>query len=191
MAQPDMRKKYSYAEAKLYRRARTFPSGEVCDQVIVQHFTGNEDNIVIYEKDGKKNVARLRIAMTFSPSSPAVSTTPSINEFVEPLDAKDERRLLETYEDLLAATKIRECVCINPGLNGPGTRVVDPNDLTQAWRVTFGDGFVGEVRISPTEGTTHKGKVKDMVAGLALSIRKRGEQFPYSTNNLSASLNAA
>jgi hypothetical protein len=189
---PDVTKRYSDAEGKLFRNARLLPDGTQCDLVIVQHFTGNEDKVVIYTTDGERTIARLRLQMNFSVGSPASRATTTTNEFLQPLDDEDQKRLLRTYDDLLAAAQVRECVCINPGLNGPGTQVVDPDGLTQVWRVTFGDGFVGEIRVSPTEGVTHKGKVKDMVSELATCIRKSGgQQFPYSTNNLSASLNAA
>ena len=43
---------YAEAKAKLFRRAKRFNDGQKemsCDQIIVQHFTGNEENVVIFE----------------------------------------------------------------------------------------------------------------------------------------------
>jgi hypothetical protein len=116
-------------------------------------------------------------------------------------DGRDEelfqvlrRHVGKTIDDFGRAnlmSKVRECALINPGLSGPGTHVVDPTDVTQVWRVTFDDNIAAEIRVSPTESVQHKGKIKAMISELAEHLRKRGEKFPYSTDNLSASLNAA
>jgi len=34
-----------------------------CDQIIVQHFTGSEENVVIYESGGKRPAGRVRLLM--------------------------------------------------------------------------------------------------------------------------------
>jgi hypothetical protein len=84
--------------------------------------------------------------------------------------------------------KAKECVLVNPGLRGLGTTVIDAEELSQVWRVTFDDGFVGDICISATEAVRYKGKVTDMVIELAEFLHEGSEQFPYSTNNLSATL---
>jgi hypothetical protein len=76
---------------------------------------------------------------------------------------------------------------IMPGVK---TGILDPDDLTQVWRITFSDGLFGEIHLSPTESIRHKGHIKDMVIELADHLHARDglSQFPYSTNNLGATL---
>jgi hypothetical protein len=104
---PEATLRYSDAEAKLFRHAKRFNDGKtemLCDQMIVQHFTGNEDNVVIYESDGKRRVGRIRLLMGLQSGS--VSTTASFSEAVEPLDTDDENRLLTIYDQLVTACSI-------------------------------------------------------------------------------------
>jgi hypothetical protein len=69
------------------------------------------------------------------------------------------------------------------------SQVVNPSDLTQVWRITFGDGFAGDIYISPIEASMHK-NAKDMVTRLAEFVRTpEGGDFPFSTDNLAAELN--
>jgi|HubBroStandDraft_1064217.scaffolds.fasta_scaffold03661_7 hypothetical protein len=102
--EPDAILRYADAEAKLFRAAKRFNDGKqemACDQVIVQHFTGNEDNVVIYQSDGKKRAGRIRLLMGLQSGS--ASTTASFSEAVEPLNADDEKRLLTIYNQLVNA----------------------------------------------------------------------------------------
>jgi hypothetical protein len=55
---PDAPVRYADAEAKLFRRAKRFNDGP---EIIVQHFTGNEENVMIYESAGKRGVGRVRL----------------------------------------------------------------------------------------------------------------------------------
>lgn len=107
--QPDAKLKYQEAEAKLFRGAKRFNDGKkemLCDQIIVQYFSGNEDNVVIYETDGKRRVGRIKLLMGLSSGSPATPTSATINEAVEPLDADDEKRLLTIYDQLRSAPAV-------------------------------------------------------------------------------------
>jgi|SRR5579859_2441131 len=101
---PDIKLKFADAEACLYRAARRLHEGGkemLCDEMIVQHFTGNEDHVVIYERDNERRVGRIRLLMGLSSSSPAVSTAVKISEAVEEIDAEDEKSLLAIYDKLL------------------------------------------------------------------------------------------
>lgn len=103
-SEPEATLRYSDAEAMLFRCAKRFNDGKtemVCDQMIVQHFTGNEDNVVIYESDGTRRVGRIRLLMGLQSGS--VSTTTTFSEAVEPLDTDDENRLLTIYDQLVNA----------------------------------------------------------------------------------------
>ncbi len=92
------------AEAKLFRRAKRFNDGQKemsCDQIIVQHFTGNEENVGIFEIGGKRRVGRVRLLMGLRSGSVA---TANLSEAVEVLDADDEKRLLTIYDQLVNAS---------------------------------------------------------------------------------------
>ncbi|MFZ0420588.1 MAG: hypothetical protein WAM04_20975 [Candidatus Sulfotelmatobacter sp.] len=92
--EPDATVRYADAEAKLFRRAKRFNDGQKemsCDQIIVQHFTGNEENVVIFESGGKRRVGRVRLFIGLQ--SESVATTANFSEAVELLDADDEKRL--------------------------------------------------------------------------------------------------
>jgi len=95
--------KMPYAEARLFKRARKFSDGKeemLCDEMIVQHFTGNEEDVVIYGRGGKRHVGGVRLQMGLTTG--AASTFTSFSESVEPLAVEDEIRLLEIYDRLLA-----------------------------------------------------------------------------------------
>jgi hypothetical protein len=105
--EPDATMRYADAEAKLFRRAKRFNDGQKemsCDQIIVQHFTGNEENVVIFESGGKRRVGRVRLLMGLQSGS--VSTTANFSEAVELLDSDDEKRLLTIYDQLVNASSV-------------------------------------------------------------------------------------
>jgi hypothetical protein len=84
---------------KLFRRVKRFNDGQkemFCDQIIVQHFTGNEENVLIFESGRKRRVDRGRLLM--GRQSGSVATTANFSEAVEVLDADDEKRLLGIYD---------------------------------------------------------------------------------------------
>ncbi len=86
--------------------------------------------------------------------------------------------------------KAKGCLLVDPGLSPlAGAQVIHPDEVSQLWRVTFDDGFEGDIRISPTEGD--RGKIGERVTELAELVYRDGkEQFPYSTNNLTATLSS-
>ncbi|MGB8786677.1 MAG: hypothetical protein WA755_05530 [Candidatus Acidiferrales bacterium] len=102
MAQkPDNTLRFPTAEAKLFLRARHISDGKaaiVCDRMVVQDFTGNEDDIVIYERDGKRRAGQLRMLMVLGPQKPATSVSTDFNEAVEDLSPEEEKRLLAVYD---------------------------------------------------------------------------------------------
>jgi|SRR5882762_6727737 len=106
--EPDATLRYSDAEAKLFGGAKQFNDGTremVCDETVVQHFTGTEEEVVIYERDGNRRVGRIRLLMGLSSGSPATPTSATFSEAVEDLDADNEQRLLTIYDQLRSAPK--------------------------------------------------------------------------------------
>ena len=100
--QPDATLQYADAEAKLFRGAKRLNiAGKetACDQVIVEHFKGNDDNVVIYESDGRRLASRVRLIMNLVPES--------FSETVEPPSSEDEERLLTIYDQLVRASSPR------------------------------------------------------------------------------------
>jgi hypothetical protein len=100
----------SDAKVSLYRKAvRLADINQDCDRMVVQEFTGHEDNVFIYrepEPNGKRRVARIRQTMsTQVGSSPAIPVTTTFGTVPERVtDAAEEQRLLKLY-DLFAAKK--------------------------------------------------------------------------------------
>lgn len=100
---PDVKLTFADAEAKLFRNSVRFNNGTketLCDRVIVQHFRGPLDDVVIYEEDGEKRVGDIRLSMNLRTGSAAI-TTPSWRNLAEPLDSDDENRLLLVYDKLM------------------------------------------------------------------------------------------
>jgi len=96
---------FAVVEAKLFRNAVRLNDGSkemLCDRMIVQHFTGRQDNVVIYDEDGKKKVMATRLSMRLRTGSATI--TSSWRELAEPLDPHDENRLLLVYDELVKAS---------------------------------------------------------------------------------------
>jgi hypothetical protein len=94
---PDDTIKFAEAEAKLYRGARRM--GQIsCDRMIIQHFTGVEEDVVIYERDGQRRAGLIRLLMTLQEGYDAGPVLAGYNEEVESVSPEDERRLLAVYD---------------------------------------------------------------------------------------------
>ena len=103
---PDRTKQLSDATVSIYHDAKRFENN-VCDWMVVQHFRGNEEDVVIYKQNGEPRVARLRRGLTMERGlSPAIPVSTSGTEWLEPVDAKDEKRLLAIYELVEATPQI-------------------------------------------------------------------------------------
>jgi hypothetical protein len=101
MAQPDETRSFADAEATLYRGARFSDSGNdiLADRMTVRHFTGNQDDVLVFVRDGKRRVGRIRLVVHLSSSSsPAIPVTGSSGNQVEETEAEDETKLLVIYD---------------------------------------------------------------------------------------------
>lgn len=69
------------------------------DHMIVQHHTGNEEDIVVVRIDGKDRVKRVVQQMQIqTPSSPALDSTVTFGSLLADLDTETEKRLLAIYK---------------------------------------------------------------------------------------------
>lgn len=69
------------------------------DHMIVQHHTGNEEDVVVVKIDGKDRVKRVVRQMQIqSPSSPALDSRVTFGSSLADLDEKTEKRLLAIYK---------------------------------------------------------------------------------------------
>ena len=100
----------SDAKVTLYRKAiRLTDINQDCDRMLVQEFTGHEDNVFIYREpgpNGKRRVATIRQTMStqVGPSPAALVTTTFGTAPERVTDEKEEQRFLKIY-DLFAAKK--------------------------------------------------------------------------------------
>lgn len=71
----------------------------VGDHMIVQHVTGNEDNVVVTKAGGTRKVRRVVMHMDIATSStPAMPAMTGSHFSLEDVDEDDERRLLAVYD---------------------------------------------------------------------------------------------
>jgi hypothetical protein len=94
------KRKFDIAEGSLYLGATlNAADGAVpADRMLVQQFTGNEDNVLIFKRNGKHHVGQIIQTMGIRPESPAVQATATIYEHVEEVDEDDRKRLLALYD---------------------------------------------------------------------------------------------
>jgi hypothetical protein len=85
-----------YRDTKFMAGIQEVGSG---DHMIVQHHTGNEEDVVVVKIDGKDRVKRVVQQMQIqTPSSPALDSPVSFGNSLADLDAETEKRLLAIYE---------------------------------------------------------------------------------------------
>jgi len=68
------------------------------DHMIVEHVTGNEEDVVVIQESGKSKIKRLVKHLEIQTSSPAVSATSTVGHSLADVDADTERRLLAIYK---------------------------------------------------------------------------------------------
>lgn len=85
-----------YRDTKFMVGTKEVGSG---DHMIVQHRTGNEEDVVVVKVDGTERVKRVvRQMQVQSPSSPALNSTVTFGSSLADVDEKTEKRLLTIYE---------------------------------------------------------------------------------------------
>jgi hypothetical protein len=97
------KRKLDIAEGRLYLGAtlKDADSDFPADRMLVEHFTGNEDNVLIFKRNGKRHVGQIIQTMGIRSATPAVDASATIYEHVEEVDEDDRKRLLamdDTFE---------------------------------------------------------------------------------------------
>lgn len=97
---PDKIKQFSDATAKMYCDGVSV-DGEPGDRMIVDHFKGNEEDVVIFTRNGERRVARIgqRLELTAG-SSPAIPVSTCGVQSLEPVTDDDAERLLAIYDSM-------------------------------------------------------------------------------------------
>jgi len=87
------------ADAELYVGVTLKGTTELsADRLVVRHFTGNEDDVLIFKRDGKRHIGQIRRTMGIRSPTRAVEAAATIYEHVEELDEDDRKRLLAIYD---------------------------------------------------------------------------------------------
>jgi hypothetical protein len=76
------------------------PAGELdADRMTVEYDRGNNDEVLVFKSDGNRTIMRVRLAMTLSTPSPAISASASWSSYVEEIPEQQKRqRLLAIYD---------------------------------------------------------------------------------------------
>ena len=105
--QPDETLKLADGTVSLYRKVKFMQGATevaVADHMIVQHVTGNEDDVVVLTENGNPTVKRLVPQLEISVPPPAVGGSSSRGGFsFAALPADEEKRLLAIYKMFRAA----------------------------------------------------------------------------------------
>jgi hypothetical protein len=87
--------------SRLYRNDVVIKEGTDqpdCDRMTIDYGTGNTEDVVICVIEGKKTVGRIR--QTFSVVQGSVSSAATFTDFVDPVSATDQERLLALHNTL-------------------------------------------------------------------------------------------
>jgi hypothetical protein len=84
-------------QVSLYNQC-TKVNNSPADRMIAKHYTGQEEEVLVFAFDGKRKVAHVRLQMEISSSTPAVSAGARYRETLEDVEEDDERRLFALYD---------------------------------------------------------------------------------------------
>jgi hypothetical protein len=105
---PDEKIAFANLEVSLYRNAVPLTQmNQNTDRMVVQHFTGEEEDVFIYREPGprgKRRVGAIKGVMILQGgSSPATPVTTTFgDQFDRITDEEDEQRLLKLYASFAA-----------------------------------------------------------------------------------------
>ena len=68
------------------------------DHMVVEHVTGNEEDVVVTQEGGKAKVKRLVKHLEIQASSPGVHAPSTVSHSLADVDVDTERRLLAIYK---------------------------------------------------------------------------------------------
>jgi len=109
--QPAEKLKLDDGTVSLYRNVKFMHGTQELgagDHMIVQHVTGDEEDIVVIQEGGKAKVKRLVEHLEIQTSSPAVPATGTVGHSFADVDADTEKRLLAIYKMFPEQTPRRE-----------------------------------------------------------------------------------
>lgn len=75
---------------------RTQVNDSPADRMVVQHFTGQE--VLVFVFDGQRKVAHVRLNIEINSSTPTVSAGARYSGSLEDVDEDDEKRLFDLYD---------------------------------------------------------------------------------------------
>jgi hypothetical protein len=84
-----------YRNVKFMHGTQEFGAG---DHMIVEHVTGNEEDVVVIQEGGKAKVKRLVKHLEIQTSSLGVPATSTVSHSLADVDTDTERRLLGIYK---------------------------------------------------------------------------------------------
>lgn len=98
---PDETRKFPLAEATLYLGEHLNDDGTAfpADRMVVQHVTGNQDDVLIFKRGGKHRVGRVKLSMDIGSTTPAVPASVTFEHSVEEIPSDDEKNLLAIYDE--------------------------------------------------------------------------------------------
>jgi hypothetical protein len=78
--------------------------GLPADRMIVKHFTGQENEVLIFPFEGWRKVVRIALQMKITSTTPAVDAGVSHPQELQDVSDEDEKRFLSFYDRLVKRT---------------------------------------------------------------------------------------
>jgi hypothetical protein len=104
---PDEQFEFGSGEADLYLGKKVEVDGEVfdADQMMVRYYAGSHPDVLIFTKDGKRQVGRVVITMSLHSSSPAISASADFHFHVSPVNDEMAAQMLGIYDSFKLSTQ--------------------------------------------------------------------------------------
>lgn len=102
-SEPDETLSIGPDQVRLYTNS-TMVDNTPADRIFVQHYTGQEEEVLVFEFRGERKVTRIKLEMEISSLSPAVEAGARYKETLEDVSEEDRQRLLGLYDRLQRRT---------------------------------------------------------------------------------------